>query len=80
MDMKSFVTTFAMCYIVLLILAFFGFGLIYDNFYALLAVVALPIAAAIEGFTYMEGKIEKLEKRIEELEGKKIDETEDIDG
>ena len=79
-DMKSFFTTFALCYIVLLILAIFCFGLIYNNFYGLLAAVALPIAATIEGFTYMEGKIEKLEKRIEELEGKKKDETENIDG
>ena len=31
-------------------------------------------------FKAMEDKIEKLEKRIEELEGKKVDETEDIDG
>ncbi|MBQ7083918.1 MAG: hypothetical protein IJM95_01560 [Anaerotignum sp.] len=54
--MKSFFTTFALCYIVLLILAIFCFGLIYNNFYGLLAAVALPIAAAIEGFTYMEGK------------------------
>ena len=78
--MKSFLTTFALCYIVLLILAFFCFGLIYDNFYGMLAVVALPIAAVIEGFTAMEKKIEKLEKRIEELEGKKKDETENFNG
>jgi len=78
--MKSFLTTFVVCYVILLILAFFGLGLVYNNFYILLAVIALPIAAVIEGFIGMEKKIEKLEKRIEELEGKKKDETENIDG
>lgn len=78
--MKSFITTFAACYVLLLILAFFGLGFVYQNFYALLAVIALPIAATAEGFMGMEKKIEKLEKRIEELEGKKTHETEDIDG
>ena len=78
--MKSFITTFAACYLVLLILAIFCFGLIYNNFYGLLAAAALPIAAVIEGFVAMEKKIEKLEKRIEELEGKKEDETENFNG
>ena len=78
--MKSFLTTFVVCYVILLILAFFGLGLVYNNFYILLAVIVLPIAAVIEGFIGMEKKIEKLEKRIEELEGKKTDETENIDG
>ena len=78
--MKSFLTTFVACYIVLLILAIFCFGLIYNNFYVLLAAVALPVAAVIEGFVAMGKKIETLEKRIEELEGKKEDETEHIDG
>ena len=78
--MKSFITTFAICYVLLWILMFFGFGLIYNNLFAILAVIALPIAAVIEGFTGMEKKIEKLEKRIEELEGKKTDETENFNG
>ena len=78
--MKSFVTTFALCYVILSILMFFGFGLIYNNIWGILAVICLPIAAVIEGFTAMEKKIETLEKRIEKLEGKKTDETEDIDG
>ena len=80
MDMKSFVTTFALCYVILSILMFFGFWLIYDNIWGILAVICLPIAAVIEGFIGMEKKIEKLEQRIEELEGKKKDEVEDIDG
>ena len=79
-DMKSFITTFLMCYVLLYILMFFGFGLIYDNIWAILGVISLAVAAVIEGFTAMEKKIEKLEKRIEELEGKKEDETENIDG
>ena len=78
--MKGFLTTFAICYVLLWILMFFGFGLIYNNLFAILAVIALPIAAGIEGFIGMEKKIEKLEKRIQELEGTKIDETENIDG
>ena len=78
--MKSFITTFAICYVLLWILMFFGFGLIYNNLFAILAVIALPIAAVIEGFIGMEKKIEKLEKRIQELEGKKTDETENFNG
>lgn len=78
--MKSFFTTFALCYVILAILMFFGFGLIYDNIWAILGVICLPLAAVIEGFIGMEKKIEKLEKRIEELEGKKVDETENFNG
>ena len=78
--MKSFITTFAICYVLLWILMFFGFGLIYNNLFAILAVIALPIAAVIEGFIGMEKKIEKLEKCIQELEGKKTDETENFNG
>ena len=80
--MKGFFSTFAVCYLILAILTFFGFGLIYNNIWAILAVICLPIAAAIEGFISMEKKIEKLEKRIEELEGigEKKHETENIDG
>lgn len=80
--MKSFLTTFIACYVVLLVLAVFCFGWIYQNFYGLLAAVALPIAAGIEGYMSMEKKIAELEKRIEELEGKKEvpHETENIDG
>ena len=78
--MKGFLTTFALCYVVLWILTFFGLGLIYNNLFAILAVIALPMAAVIEGFSGMEKRIEKLEKRIQELEGKTIDETENIDG
>lgn len=78
--MKGFFSTFGVCYLILAILMFFGFGFVYDNIWALLAVICLPIAATIEGFTRMEERIEKLEKRIEELEGKKDNETENIDG
>ena len=77
--MKSFITTFGICYVLLYVLMFFGFGLIYNNIWAILAVICLPLAAVIEGFIGMEKKIEKLEKRIRELEGEK-DETENIDG
>ena len=80
MGMKSFITTFAICYVIGWIFLFFGFGFIYNNLFAILAVICLPIAAVIEGFIGMENKIERLEKRIEELEGKKEDETENIDG
>ena len=72
--MKSFITTFAVCYLMLLILAVFGLGFVYNNFYLFLAVICLPVAVMIEGFLGMEKKIEKLEKRIKELEGQREDE------
>ncbi len=78
--MKSFFTTFLACYVILLILAILGFSLVYNNFYILLAVVTLPIAAVIEGFSVMGDRIEQLEKRIEELEGKKEYEAEYFNG
>lgn len=78
--MKSFFTTFALCYVILAVLLFFGYGLIYDNIWAILGVICLPIAAVIEGFIGMEDRIKQLEQRIKELEGKRDNETENIDG
>jgi len=60
------------------LLFFFG-QFFFDNIWLLMAIPALLLAIGVGGYVENAEKIEKLEKRIEELEGRK-DETEDIDG
>jgi len=79
MDMKSFGTTFLICYVVCCVLLFFFGQFFFDNIWLLMAIPALLLAIGVGGYVENAEKIEKLEKRIEELEGRK-DETEDIDG
>ena len=78
--MKSFGTTFMICYVVCCVLLFFFGQFFFDNIWLLMLIPALLLAIGIGGYVENAGKIEELEKRIEELEGKKKDETENIDG
>lgn len=76
--MKGFFSTYALCFVIGMIFLFFGFGLIYGNVWAMLAVICLPVAVVIQMFLHYEKRMDALEKRIEKLEEK--DESKDIDG
>lgn len=66
----KFITTYIMILILCYILVFFG-GWIAFNFYGVLAVCALIITVVVSVFCEQEERMERLEKRIEVLEGKK---------
>ncbi|WP_304509970.1 hypothetical protein [Anaerotignum sp.] len=66
--MKSFFQTFVMSLIVCYVIFFFVGGLIFENLWALLMLIALVISILINQFIYLETKIEELETRIKTLE------------
>jgi|LSQX01.3.fsa_nt_gb uncharacterized membrane protein YciS (DUF1049 family) len=66
--MKSFLGTFAICFILCYIFLLFGGALIFENFWAILVFVALIITILTTAFIHQEIKIEELEARIKTLE------------
>lgn len=66
--MKEFLGTFMVCLVVLFLLLFFCAPLFF-NFYVLLVLAALVLAALLQGFMHLSERLEKLEKRLAELEG-----------
>ena len=77
--MKGFISTYVLCYVVCAIFIFFIFGWIYNNLWAMLAVICLPIAVMLQMFLHYEKRIDALEKRIEELERMKFREQEKME-
>lgn len=68
--MKSFFSTFAICFISACLFLFFGGTLIFRNFWAIAVFCALVLAVLISSFLHQETKIEELEARIKALETK----------
>ena len=68
--MKKFIGTFAISLILCYLFLFFGGVMIFENFWAILVLVAFIIAILITVFTHQETKIEELEARIKTLESK----------
>lgn len=71
--MKEFIGTFLACIVICWIFAFFFLGLIVENIWALIIVIAFVLAVVITFFIKQETRIEELEKNMEELLSNKQD-------
>ena len=69
--MKSFISTYVICFICCVLFMFFGGSLIITSTWLFMAFCALIMALIVTGFSIHGEKIEKLEKRVEELEKNK---------
>ena len=71
--MKKFLMTFFICLVLVFVFMFFGGSMLLDlsrHFYAFLVFISLALAVLV---TVLEGlweKLESLEKRVQELEGR----------
>lgn len=65
--MKDFIGTFLACIVMCWLFAFFFFGLIVENIWALIIFIAFVLAVLITIFIKQESRIEELEKKMEEL-------------
>ena len=66
--MKNFLGMFGMTFIVCGVFIFFGGALIFENFWAAIAVVAFLLSIFITALLHQETKIEELEERMKTLE------------
>ncbi|MDD4568633.1 MAG: hypothetical protein PHE70_00685 [Tepidanaerobacteraceae bacterium] len=66
--MRDFLGTFAISLILCYVFLLFGGVFIFENFWAILVLVAFIIAILITVFIHQETKIEELEARIKTLE------------
>lgn len=66
--MKNFIGTFIICFILCYVFLFFGGAIIFENFWAMLILVAFIFAILAIVFIHQETKIEELEARIKKLE------------
>ena len=66
--MKGFAVTFFICLVTSYVILFFCADFILGNLFGALAVFSLITAGAITWFTELSDRIEKLEKKIEQLE------------
>ena len=66
--MKDFLVTFVICLITSYVILFFGGWIIFENLYGALVAFSLVMAVLISWLMSLSDKIEKLEKRIQELE------------
>lgn len=73
--MKSFLSTFAVCFILLCAFLFFGGYYILTNFWATAAPVSLIAAVIVALFEHQESKIDELEQRLRALETDSPDDT-----
>lgn len=66
--MKTFLSAFAICYILCTCFLFFGGTLILQSIWGLVAIFSLIIAVSISLLMEQETKMEKLEQRLQALE------------
>ena len=66
--MKGFAVTFFICLVSSYVILFFGAQFILGSLLGALTVFSLIAAGAITWFTELSDRIEKLEKKIEQLE------------
>ena len=74
--MKKFLMTFFICLVLVYVFMFFGGSVLLDlsrHFYAFLVFVALILAVLISAFAAQSEKLEALEKRVRELEGRECE-------
>lgn len=65
--MKEFISTFFVCLIVCGVATFFFAGLIINNIWGIIVMVAFLLAVLITVFISQESRIEELEKKMEKL-------------
>ncbi len=66
-EMKEFLGTFFVCLVICYMATFFFADLILNNIWALISFIAFILSIFITVFLKQEFRIEKLEKKIEEL-------------
>lgn len=65
--MKEFIGTFFVCLVICYVATFFFAGLILDNTWAIVTLIAFFLSVFITIFIKQETRIEKLEKKVENL-------------
>lgn len=71
--MKKFLMTFFICLVLVFVFMFFGGSVLLDlsrHFYAFLVFISLALAVLVTVLEALWEKLEALEKRIQELEGR----------
>ncbi len=63
--MKEFISTFFICLVICGVATFFFAGLILNNIWAIVIIVAFLLAVLITAFMNQESRIEELEKKME---------------
>ena len=74
--MKKFLMTFFICLVLVFVFMFFGGSVLLAlsrHFYAFLVFIALILAVLISAFAAQSEKLEALEKRVQELEGRECE-------
>ncbi|MGE4284693.1 MAG: hypothetical protein AB7G87_13445 [Clostridia bacterium] len=71
--MKEFISTFFICLVVCGVATFFFAGLIFDNIWGIIIIVAFLLAVFITAFMNQDSRIEELEKKMEKLLNDKQD-------
>ncbi len=72
--MKSFFSTFIICFLSVAVFFFFLGGLLFESFWGLLIFIALIFSIAIHAYMELANKIENLEKEVSTLKGTEGDE------
>lgn len=65
--MKEFIGTFLVCVVMCWVGAFFFLGLILENIWVLIILLAFIVAVLITIFMKQESRIDDLEKKVEKL-------------
>ncbi|KHF37987.1 hypothetical protein [Halalkalibacter okhensis] len=71
--MKEFIGVFFACLVICYVATFFFAGLILDNFWAIVTLIAFFLSVFITIFIKQETRIEELEKKVEKLLNNKQD-------
>ncbi|MRG86052.1 hypothetical protein [Salinibacillus xinjiangensis] len=71
--MKEFMGTFLACIVICWLFSFFFLGLIVENIWALMILIAFVIAVIITVFIKQEARMEELERKMEEVLSNKQD-------
>ncbi len=69
--MKDFLSTFGICFIFCMVMAFLFAGVLASNIWAVIFIAALALAILITVFLNLSNKIEDLEKKLEQLQTEK---------
>ncbi len=73
LELKEFISTFILCLIVCWVATFFFVGLIINNIWAIVIIVAFLLAVLITAFMNQQSRIEELERKMEKSLNNKQD-------
>ena len=77
--MKNFIAAFLGWFVGILVLLMFSGNLIFNNAYALIALIAFILAVFTILYFELAGQVEELQKRLDALEGKKCGEKDTME-